>query len=272
MENKRYWYFRFKESFFDEDTVLNMEAVPIIGDKLVVTLLKLYCHSLKNGGSIKVEKLLPEYSYIIQLAKICRVSSDFMSQAVAYYRAHDLMQVIDSEEESTTSCHFPYVKDNTGKSSLTADYKRERRTIRGEDRQLLPEPERAAAKEDLKAYGAFSNVMLTENEYESFCREYRNAEHVLNNLSLYMEANGVSYSNDYAELLIFAKKDGIENVGDIENISGNGNLNDVQKELYEKLRESAERGCPPLPFVMDILPEDVYQELREIALKSLERR
>ena len=129
MENKRYWYFRFKESFFDEDTVLNMEAVPIIGDKLVVTLLKLYCHSLKNGGSIKVEKLLPEYSYIIQLAKICRVSSDFMSQAVAYYRAHDLMQVIDSEEESTTSCHFPYVKDNTGKSSLTADYKRERRTI-----------------------------------------------------------------------------------------------------------------------------------------------
>ena len=85
---------------------------------------------------------------------------------------------------------------------------------------------------DFKAYGAFSNVMLTENEYESFCREYRNAEHVLNNLSLYMEANGVSYSNDYAELLIFAKKDGIENVGDIENISGNGNLNDVQKELY----------------------------------------
>ena len=125
---------------------------------------------------------------------------------------------------------------------------------------------------DFKAYGAFSNVMLTENEYESFCREYRNAEHVLNNLSLYMEANGVSYSNDYAELLIFAKKDGIENVGDIENISGNGNLNDVQKELYEKLRESAERGCPPLPFVMDILPEDVYQKLREIALNAVDRK
>ena len=75
MENKKYFYFRFVDSFFDEEVIFNMEQFPIYGDKLIVTLLKLYVYATKNHGYIRIEKTLPEATYVMKLAKLCRVDS-----------------------------------------------------------------------------------------------------------------------------------------------------------------------------------------------------
>lgn len=57
-DNKRYYWLKLKENFFEEKTTKFLRRLPE-GDKLVITYLKMQLKSLKANGILKYDKLMP---------------------------------------------------------------------------------------------------------------------------------------------------------------------------------------------------------------------
>ena len=57
-DNKRYYWLKLKETFFEEKTTKFLRKLPD-GDKLVITYLKMQLKSLKANGILKYDKLMP---------------------------------------------------------------------------------------------------------------------------------------------------------------------------------------------------------------------
>lgn len=73
-----------------------------------------------------------------------------------------------------------------------------------------PNPNPKESKRARKAYGSFSNVLLSDDEYEKLGKAYpRHREDLIENLSRGIESKGYKYKNHYATILNWAKRDGI---------------------------------------------------------------
>ena len=70
-DNKKYYYMRLKENFFDSDSIVLLESMP---DGIIYSniLLKMYLKSLKNEGLLMLNDLIPYNSNMI--ATITRAS------------------------------------------------------------------------------------------------------------------------------------------------------------------------------------------------------
>ena len=81
-DNRKYYYLKLKESFFDGDSIVLLESMP---DGILFSniLMKLYLKSLKNGGKLQLDEHIPYTAQMIacmrrQLpAKAQRKTSDF---------------------------------------------------------------------------------------------------------------------------------------------------------------------------------------------------
>lgn len=202
MGNKKIWYYKMKTGFWQNEKIVNMENVPMYGDKFIVTLLKLYDYSLQNKGLIKVENYASEANYATQLAKICRVDVETMELALSYYIQHELVEVSYEKDNSSVVCHLPYVQNNTGSISEDALRKREYRArIAGNnsnDEKLLTSF--SENEEDKKVYGIFSNISLSENLYYRLKGMYENIDSVINRASI--EKDNSEYMNSTDEELL----------------------------------------------------------------------
>lgn len=65
-----------------------------------------------------------------------------------------------------------------------------------------------------KAYGVYKNVLLTDEEFESFKSVYATEyEHKIDRLSVYVKQSGKNYNNHYAVLVEWAKEDETKQAG-----------------------------------------------------------
>lgn len=57
-DNRKYYYLKLKESYFDEDAIVLLESMQ---DGMLYSniLLKLYLKSLKNGGKLQLDENIP---------------------------------------------------------------------------------------------------------------------------------------------------------------------------------------------------------------------
>ena len=57
-DNRKYYYLKLKESYFDDDAIVLLESMP---DGILYSniLLKLYLKSLKNGGKLQLDENIP---------------------------------------------------------------------------------------------------------------------------------------------------------------------------------------------------------------------
>lgn len=261
---KPYWYFRFKEGYFDNPKVLAMERVPIYGEKMSLTLLKLYDKAISTGGKITFEYMVSEDSYVSYLADMVRVDFKFMGAAMSYYLEHDFISLEEDENGKVIIC-LPYVEENTGKSSDKADRERRRvsrikNSARKElvhEQENLPEP-----KEEIKnVYGEFKNVKLSDEEYLKIKGRYVNADELIERLSeYYAKFPDRRYENDYAAILSFGRKDGIRK------------KEKSDSEAYiQRLRFEAGIGCPPPEAAKEVIGEEVWNEIKAIADIELKR-
>ena len=56
MANKKYYWLKLKENFFEEDTIAWLEEQPC-GETLVIIYLKMLLKSLNSNGFFKIDKL-----------------------------------------------------------------------------------------------------------------------------------------------------------------------------------------------------------------------
>lgn len=92
-DNKKYRYFKLKENFFDNDVIADLESQKD-GYLYVNILLKLYLKSVKNGGRLALNGIIP-YS-VEMISALTRHQVGTVERALNMFEALGLIEVLDS--------------------------------------------------------------------------------------------------------------------------------------------------------------------------------
>lgn len=115
-DNKKYYYLKLKENFFESDEAIILESMP---DGYIYSniLLKLYLRSLKNNGLLMFNNLVPYNSQM--LATITRHQVGTIEKAVKIFKDLQLIEILDNG-----AIYMTNIQNFVGKSSSQADYMR----------------------------------------------------------------------------------------------------------------------------------------------------
>ena len=115
-DNKKYYYLKLKENFFESDEAIVLESMP---DGYIYSniLLKLYLRSLKNNGLLMFNNLIPYNTQM--LATITRHQVGTVEKAIQIFQQLKLIEVLDNG-----ALYMTNIQNFVGKSSSDADRKR----------------------------------------------------------------------------------------------------------------------------------------------------
>lgn len=129
-DNKKYYYLKLKDNFFDSDSMILLESMPD-GYKYSNILLKLYLRSLKNEGKLMFNNRIPFNANM--LSQITRHSVGDVEKAIQIFKELDLIEILDNG-----AIYISDIQNFIGRSSTEADRKREyRNRIENEKQSLL---------------------------------------------------------------------------------------------------------------------------------------
>jgi predicted phage replisome organizer len=126
-ENKKYFYMRLKENFYDSDAMIALESMPD-GYKMSNLLMKMYCRSLKGEGRLAISERIP-YSPEM-LATATRIDFDTVRIALDIFQELGLIEVLDSG-----TIFMLDIQNYIGQSSTEADRQREYQKRIAEERK-----------------------------------------------------------------------------------------------------------------------------------------
>lgn len=128
-DNKKYYYLKLKENFFDTDEMLILESMP---DGVLYSniLLKLYLRSLKNEGKLMFNDKIPYNPQMI--STITRHPVGVIEKALKLFSKLNLIDLLDNG-----SIYMTDIQNFIGKSSSEGDRKREYRKKIQEEKKLL---------------------------------------------------------------------------------------------------------------------------------------
>ncbi len=126
MDNKKYYYLKLKENFYDTDTMIILEGMEN-GYLYSNILMKMYLRSLKGNGKLMFNDRIPYNTQI--LAKIVRHNPDVVEKAIKIFLELDLIQILDNG-----SIYMLDIQNFIGKSTTEADRVRKyRKQIQDEE-------------------------------------------------------------------------------------------------------------------------------------------
>ncbi len=230
-DNKKYYYLKLKDNFFDSDEMIILESMP---DGYIYSniLLKLYLRSLKYQGRLMFNDKIPFNSTM--LAQVTRHSVGDVEKSIRIFNDLGLIEVLDNG-----AIYLADIQNFIGESSTEADRKRGyRQRIELEKQALLTggqmsdkcpdknppeieielekdiELEKEIKKEPKKKnttrhkYGEYKNVLLSDDQLEKLKSEFPNDwEQRIDRVSEYCESTGKTYKNYLATIRNWAKKD-----------------------------------------------------------------
>ena len=115
-DNKKYYYMRLNENYFDSDTQVLLESMPD-GYLYSNILLKLYLKSLKNDGRLMFNDKIPYSPQMI--ATVTRHQIGTVEKALQIFKDLNIIDVID-----TGAIYMTDIQNYIGKSNTEADRKR----------------------------------------------------------------------------------------------------------------------------------------------------
>ena len=128
-DNKKYYYLKLKENFFDSDELILLESQPD-GYLYSNILLKLYLRSLKNNGKLMFNDRIPYNAEI--LSKVTRHNVAVVEKALYLFEELGLI-----EKLSNGAIYMLDIQNFIGKSSTEADRKRNYRNIITDEKAML---------------------------------------------------------------------------------------------------------------------------------------
>ena len=130
-DDKKYYYMRLKEDFFDTDALKILESMPD-GYLYSNILIKLYLKSLKFSGKLMYNERIPYNAQV--LATLTNHSVGVVEKAIDIFQKLELIEMLDNG-----AIFMIDIQNYIGKSSTEADRKREyRNRIEAEKQYLLP--------------------------------------------------------------------------------------------------------------------------------------
>ena len=224
-DNRKYYYLKLKENFFDSDSIVLLEDMK---DGILYSniLLKLYLKSLKNGGKLQLDEHIPYTAQMI--ATLTRHQIGTVERALEIFRQLGLVEQLDSGAFYMTDIELMI-----GQSSTEAERKRAARLankalppprtngghlsdIRPPEIEIKKEIDIEIEKErELKpgraapaAYGRYKNVILTDTELSELKAELPDKwEYYIDRLSGYIASTGRKYKNHAATIRRWAADD-----------------------------------------------------------------
>ena len=229
-DNKKYYYMRLNENYFDSETQVLLESMPD-GYLYSNILLKLYLKSLKNDGRLMFNDKIPYSPQMI--ATITRHQVGTVEKALEIFRELNIIDVID-----TGAIYMLDIQNFIGKSNTEADRKRAyRKRIENEKGQMslkcpleiekeieleikkeidinsvpdksdTPPPK----KDTKKSYGEYGRIKLTDKQYEKLCEDYDKLfiDNQIKLLDEYVESN--NNKNKYSNFNLVLRKSINEN-------------------------------------------------------------
>ncbi|HBF2896489.1 TPA: phage replisome organizer N-terminal domain-containing protein [Clostridioides difficile] len=221
-DNRKYYYLKLKESYFDEDSIVLLESMQ---DGVLYSniLLKLYLKSLKHGGRLQLDENIPYTAQMI--ATITRQQIGTVERALQIFLKLGLVELLDGG-----AYYMSNIELLIGQSSTEGERKR---AARQKNRALLPsrtngghlsdvrppeieieleiekEIERELKKgQPARTYGRYQNVLLTEAELADLQAEFPTVwEKYVEKLSAYMESTGRKYKSHAATIRHWASED-----------------------------------------------------------------
>ena len=192
----RYFYFRFVDTFFEEQTISHMKHIPVYGYQFIVIYLELCARSVKNEGILQVPKY-GDMPWMAILAQWIGEELKITTIAFEYFLKTGLIKQI--EEEEVIHIKIPLVENYTGKSSAHAD---KIRLGYQEKEKRLPGGEKRYA-----SYGLLKHVKLTREEYQELIAAIPNADQIIEDVDT-KKAMGKSYAeSDFEVIKMIAEKE-----------------------------------------------------------------
>lgn len=190
-DNKKYYYMRLNENYFDSETQVLLESMPD-GYLYSNILLKLYLKSLKNDGRLMFNDKIPYSPQMI--ATITRHQVGTVEKALEIFKELNIIDLID-----TGAIYMLDIQNFIGRSNTEADRKRAYRkrieTEKGQMSLKCPleiEKEIKIEKEielDIEKDKTKRFKKPTLEEVQDYCTQRQNninGEHFID----YYEANG----------------------------------------------------------------------------------
>ena len=222
-DNRKYYYLKLKENFFDGDAIVLLENMP---DGILYSniLLKLYLKSLKSSGRLQLDEHIPYTAQMIatltrhQIGTVERALKIFLQLGLVEQLADGLLYMTDIELM-------------IGQSSTEAERKR---AARLQNKALLPArtngghlsdtcPPEIEIKKEIEidkeregetrrpapaAYGSYGNVFMTDDELDELKAELpAKWEYYIERLSSYIASTGKKYQNHAATIRRWAEDD-----------------------------------------------------------------
>ena len=221
-DNRKYYYLKLKESYFDDDAIVLLESMP---DGILYSniLLKLYLKSLKNGGKLQLDENIPYTAQMI--ATLTRQQVGTVERALGIFQQLGLVEQLHGGLLYMTDIELMI-----GQSSTEAERKRAARLankalppprtngghlsdIRPPELEIELEKEIEIKREiekgrSARAYGRYQNVFLTDEEMADLQASFPAVwEQYIEKLSEYMASTGKRYQSHAATIRRWAGED-----------------------------------------------------------------
>ena len=224
-DNRKYYYLKLKESYFDDDAIVLLESMQ---DGMLYSniLLKLYLKSLKYGGTLQLDENIPYTAQMI--ATITRQQVGTVERALQIFMKLGLVEPLDNG-----ALYMSNIELFIGQSSTEGERKRRARMKISEQKRLSGQVSEAKAdicppeieikkeidielekEEELKgqalarSYGRYENVFLTDTELSELQAELPEKwAYYIDRLSGYIASTGKKYKNHAATIRRWAADD-----------------------------------------------------------------
>ena len=226
-DNRKYYYLKLKESYFDDDAIVLLESMP---DGILYSniLLKLYLKSLKNGGKLQLDENIPYTAQMI--ATLTRQQVGTVERALGIFQQLGLVEQLHGGLLYMTDIELMI-----GQSSTEAERKRAARLankalppprtngghlsdIRPPEIEIEIELEKEIEIEKERegetghpvpaAYGRYNNVFLSDTELDELKAELPDKwEYYIDRLSTHIASKGTKYRSHAATIYKWAQED-----------------------------------------------------------------
>ena len=221
-DNRKYYYLKLKENYFDEDAIVLLESMQ---DGILYSniLLKLYLKSLKNGGKLQLDENIPYTAQMI--ATITRQQVGTVERALQIFMKLGLVEPLQNG-----ALYMSNIELLIGQSSTEGERKRRARLALQEQKALpkagadICPPEIEIEKEiDIEiekeseletghpapaAYGRYHNVILSDTELDGLKTELPGKwEYYIDRLSCHIASSGRKYKSHAATIFKWAQED-----------------------------------------------------------------
>ena len=218
-DNRKYYYLKLKENYFDEDVIVLLENQPD-GFLYSNILLKLYLKSLKNGGKLQLDENKPYTAQMI--ATITHQQVGTVERALRLFMELGLVEVLNDG-----AFYMSNIELLIGQSSTEGERKRRARMELQKIPQAIAdicppeieikkeieiesekEGERNTGQSTPAVYGRYKNIYLTDTELSELQAELPDTwDFYINRLSEYMASKGKTYDNHAATIRRWAASD-----------------------------------------------------------------